>query len=85
MVFLISMLVELHSGDKSVRTTRTANAARAYSIAKSHLSRQAMPVAITMWDYNTDYNYKVATYVITDQERLDEAFKLMVTDIMIGE
>lgn len=85
MVFLISMLVELHSGDKSVRTTRTANAARAYSIAKSHLSRQTMPITITMWDYNTDYNYKVATYVITDQERLDEAFKLMVTDVMIGE
>ena len=85
MVFLISMLVELHSGDKSVRTTRTANAARAYSIAKSHLSRQALPVTITMWDYNTDFHYKVATYVATNQPQLDEAFKLMVTDVMIGE
>lgn len=85
MVFLISMLVELHNGDKSVRTTRTANAARAYSIAKSHLSRQTLPVTITMWDYNTDFDYKVATYVATNQAQLDEAFKLMVTDIMIGE
>ena len=85
MVFLISMLVELHSGDKSVRTTRTANAARAYSIAKSHLSRQALPVTITMWDYNTDFDYKVATYVAANQTQLDEAFKLMVTDVMIGE
>lgn len=85
MVFLISMLVELHSGDKSVRTTRTTNAARAYSIAKSHLSRQALPVVITLWDYNTDSDYKIATYVADNQTRLDEAFRLMVANVVEKE
>lgn len=80
MVFLISMLTEIHSG-LAVRSTRTNNPAKAYSIAKSHLSRQELPVTITLWSYENEFDYYVATYVINSFEQLDENFNAMVSDI----
>ena len=84
MVFIISSLTRFASGEVAVRTARTKNPAKAYSIAKHYVAGN-LPSVITLWVEVGDTYMLPYNYIITSEETLADTFNRIPRDISIAE
>ena len=78
MIFIISMMIKLASGEAAIRSARTTNPAKAFSIAKSVVANN-LPCNITLWlevenDFYIPYNH-----IVNSSATLERAFQLMTS------